>query len=324
VTQAAISRRQVLDIYRRREPVSPPATKSSWSSGRRYLLTAGMGAGYHGAVRRLVRQARGCGWFSDVFSVTDNEDRPAVREYLAATADLRSANCPGFGYWSWKPFFVLRALERIEEGAHLYYLDAGCELSPLGTARMQVLDGILADHGGLFFELPFLERDWTKPSLLARYRDVRGDTRQIQATWFGIRNSSTTRELLREWWNACSQDDFRALRDEPGARHRHDQSVLSCLVKQRREAVSVTQWEDVFVPWLYVRDSWVLLEPVHALRQRGAGSLLDPLSARSDATACERNLARASAGFKARVSAKHAYHGVRDAMSVLGYRLTHR
>src|SRR5215213_3713498 len=31
----------------------------------------------------------------------------------------------GAGYWAWKPYFVLQALERIEENDILFYCDAG-------------------------------------------------------------------------------------------------------------------------------------------------------------------------------------------------------
>src|SRR5262249_11878009 len=145
-----------------------------------------------------------------------------------------------------------------------------------------------------------------------------GATPQIQATWFGLANVPATRALVERWWLDCSREDFEALKDpvahedDGGAQHRHDQSVLSCTVKSAQPAVPTWPWEDLFQPWLYVRDSWVPLEPVHALRRANPASLLDDLISQSSPEACRRNLESASLAFRLRATGSRIGHRLRD------------
>ncbi len=278
------------------------------------LLTIGLGAGFDDPVRRLTDQAAALGWFHGARAITDKASPAWMSEYYELTAELRASNPKGYGLWSWKPFCVLRTLLSLEEGDHLYYLDAGCELSALGEGRMKFFDRDIAEHGALFFELPFGERTWTKPSLLEKYDPAVRESPHVQATWFGLKNCAATREIVRSWWETCSDRDFWALRDEAGISHRHDQSVLSCVVKSMRQGFMARPWEDVFAPWLYVRDSWALLEPVHALRQRNAKSVVTRLVGSSTLSACEENLGRPGMSFRLRSAARRVVSKVRDEM----------
>jgi hypothetical protein len=60
--------------------------------------------------------------------------------------------------------------------------------------------------------------------------------------------------------------------------------------------------EDCFEKWLYVRDSWVLLAPVHGLRSRGAGSSIDRIVAGSTEQGCLDNLRAPSARLRRRLA----------------------
>jgi hypothetical protein len=301
--------------------VEPFLSLPTWSSENRVLVTVGLGPGFENPVRRMTDQATAIGWFHGVTGITDKASPAWMAEYMELTAELRASNLKGYGLWSWKPFCVMQTLLTLDEGGHLYYMDAGCELSAFGEGRMKAIDRNVAEHGAAFFELPFIERDWTKPSLLRRYDSSLGESPQIQATWFGLKNCAATRELVRSWWEACSSEDFWALREEAGFRHRHDQSVLSCIVKSKRQDFSVRPWEDLFAPWLYVKDSWVLLEPVHALRKRGAKTIVTRLVGESSLRACEENLRRPSLEFKARNSVRRVVSKVRDELIFARQRL---
>lgn len=295
----------------------PFHTESHWSSGTRHLITVGFGPRFSGAAVRLSRQAEGTGWFDRVTTITDARPDPWTANLLEASASFRRENPRGFGLWFWKPACVVHALSRLEDGAHLYYIDAGCELSRLGEARMKYLDHQLARHEGLFFSLPFAEKYWTKHQLLARFPEAIADSAQVQATWFGIRNTPRMRQLAGEWLELCTQDNYSALRDEPDerhpagkAQHRHDQSVLSCLIKNRHGGIPILPWEDVFKLSAYVRNSWALLEPVHALRRKSGQDMVWQLAARSTAEKCLANIGNAGWLFTTRVMLR----GVRVAL----------
>ncbi|MGS0755705.1 hypothetical protein ACVBEH_14120 [Roseateles sp. GG27B] len=182
-------------------------------------------------------------------------------------------------------------LATLPEGTHLYYIDSGCEISPLGSDRFNQLDSLLEKQQGLFFKIPFLERNFSKPSLLAEFSAV-SDTWQIQATWFGIQATAKGRDLIDQWLKLCWDSDFARLRADPAtpnSPHRHDQSILSCLLKSCYSDLKILPWEDFFAPWLYHKDSEILLAPIHAMRSRGEHSSLNLLIAQSTKSACERS-----------------------------------
>ena len=184
---------------------------------------------------------------------------------------------------------VKNVLASLPEGAHLYYIDSGCEISPLGEERFNQLDQILDQQAGLFFQIPFVEKEFSKPSLLAEFPTL-ADTLQVQATWFGIQVSAQGRALIDEWLTLCWEWDFARLKNDaaaPASAHRQDQSVLSCLLKSRYRELSLFPWEDFFAPWLYCKNSEILLAPIHALRTRGDRSSLASLVSRSTKLACE-------------------------------------
>ena len=172
---------------------------------------------------------------------------------------------------------------------------------------------MVAERGCLFFTLPFIESDWTKLDVLARFDVAVRPTPQVQATWFGLANVEKTRALMSRWWQECSKEGFRALLDDPTGmtEHRHDQSVLSCLVKTSELRTATLPWEDLYSPWLYVRNSWVLLEPIHALRRARRPSAIDPLVSRSSLTRCRENLIRADLAFKVRKCGSRIYRALR-------------
>lgn len=314
-----------LRAYRRVVPPGTVESASTWASNRRYLLTAAFGESrFREAAMRLAEQARKTGWFHEVLVFTEDSPEPWFQDFLKRTADFRGSFPKAFGLWSWKPFCVVNVLSRLEEGAHLYYVDAGCELSTFGQGRMRRIDHEIGQTGFAFFQLPFIEKYWTKPDLLKKFDSAIGETPQIQATWFGIANTTAGRDLVGRWWTTCSDFDFWALKDDPAAsseigkvQHRYDQSVLSCIVKSSRPDVPLRPWEDVFAPWLYTRNSWVLLEPVHALRKRGAKGILDRLLRHSSIQECELSLARISLPMRFRMLLLRVVHRAIDELKYL-------
>jgi hypothetical protein len=279
----------------------------------------------------LKRQAEAAGWFDGVRCFTADAAEPWLREFLASTAEFRHSNPRGYGLWYWKPFLVQKMLAEIEADAHLYYVDAGCEISALGAGRFKEFDRRLRDQGTLFFTLPFMEVDWTSPSLIARFAGTHiGLTPQVQATWFGLRNTANVRSLVEGWWRESAANDFEALRGADGTgdatarsfEHRHDQSVLSCLVKTTQPPIPTLPWEDFYAPWLYCRDSWALLEPVHALRRAGPDSVVDDLVRRSNAEACWNNLRSPGRAFRVRSGARRWSRVLRDEITFLRGRVS--
>ncbi|MDI9330763.1 MAG: hypothetical protein QM527_05535 [Alphaproteobacteria bacterium] len=246
------------------------------------LVTCGFGGvRYQEAAQRLARQAQALNTFTDIRVYTDLAQVPNLSTALAGTLQQWAARHPrGWGLWAWKPVVLGCVMQTLPEGAEVFYMDAGCEISPLGGPWFTALRQHLWRHGCLFFHMPFLERNWTHPMVLRHFHRPPDDGGgQIQATWFGLLNTATNRLWVQQWQQACLLDDGRLLAPQ-GAEptphlwdHRHDQSVLSCLVKQ--QGWPTLPHQDFFTQGLYYPHSPVLRVPVHALRQAGQDSQLD-------------------------------------------------
>ncbi len=249
----------------------------------RYLITAGLGGSrYADAANRLASQARATGWFDLIFTVDGQTDVLGSIALLEEIAPLAKKYPKGAGLWAWKPALVLRAMQLAPLNTHIYYIDAGCEISPLGVKRFEQLDEYLFDRSALLFHLPFLENEWTKPEMLECFPAANGTT-QIQATWFGLKNDAIGRNIAEFWYEYSRVNEFQFLKDPPAEKlypakeHRHDQSLLSCIIKTHFKNITILPWEDVFAPWLYHRYSEILFAPVHALRNRSGISILNPI-----------------------------------------------
>jgi hypothetical protein len=151
----------------------------------------------------------------------------------------------GFGYWLWKPHLIERwCAEGRSEFA--LYLDAGCVLNldnSESANRLLQYREIAADRGIASFQIELPEFAWTKVDLLEHLRVSQTDraSGQVMSGVLLLRKSKEVHELVREWNLLMRLDNFHFLDDSPSivpevegfVAHRHDQSILSCLLKIR-------------------------------------------------------------------------------------------
>lgn len=192
----------------------------------------------------------------------------------------------GFGYWAWKPYLILKALEKLNEGDILLYTDLGCFFNPKGRPRMmEYYDmvekspiGILGfrsyekSYNGMP-ENTYYEYQYTKGDILD-YFGVRNDpsftqTTQFEAGIIFIRKNPESVRFFEEWLEAIYADTT-LIRDLPSrspnlegfAENRHDQSLYSILAKKYKIA-------EVSTNELFPKgQNWALLEnyPIWAMR----------------------------------------------------------
>jgi hypothetical protein len=275
---------------------------ASRKKGPLALLTFGCGGQtFRDASARLKQQAENSNWFDRIYALTDTIDHPAItdlqREHGAFIAD----NPRGFGNWIWKPFLVNWVLADLPENAILFYCDAGCELSRFGGREFGRYLSIVERHSGLFFKLIFNEIDWCKADLLEKFERRLPSIRsrcQSRATFFFIKNTIKMRVMCQEWLSICCEDSYHYLDDSKSyseemptfVEHRHDQAILSLLVKSARMK---TIWApDVEALKYYEANSTILGFPVHSRRNKSGESLVDPLIQRSDASLVESRFSR--------------------------------
>lgn len=160
-------------------------------------------------------------------------------------SDFCNKNSRGFGYWIWKPFIINNKLSKVSEGDVVMYCDLGCELLVEEKHILQQL--LCSDEHDITLSIPGMnplcmpyERDWCKTFTAQRLEasDQHLESWQYQATCMIIKNNAKTRQFVTKWLEIC--EEYKPIDDNHYGKkpcdafrdHRHDQSVLSLLLKQ--------------------------------------------------------------------------------------------
>lgn len=146
----------------------------------------------------------------------------------------------GSGYWLWKPFIILDALKRMNEGEVLTYADAGVEF--IAPVR-HIIDRMDSDIW--LFGNQYQHVHWCKADVMKALNCFASGS-QVQASVIFIRNTAKTREFVDEWLTWCTVDGM--IDDRPSKcsnhpefrEHRHDQAILTTLAY--REHIKPFHW----------------------------------------------------------------------------------
>ena len=233
-----------------------------------------------GAGKRLVNQAMNSGLFAKALLITDedlfdfNEDGEKLKLFI-------TNNERGYGLFAWKSYILNLAMQGyFGKYDGVFYADAGCELL-WNKKSLNYFKGLMEQtkaSGILTFTTPIPELFVTKKDVLALLDNQdHVYSPQIEATVIFVNpHSDSAIEIVRKWWALSSFDDFKYLADPTGVLeiddfidHRHDQSVLSILLKNygivalpestprySRKNISLLHYL-VFTPW-----------PIWAIRNR--------------------------------------------------------
>jgi len=205
---------------------------------------------------RLQNQAIESGWFDRIFMYGEDD----IRKKYYDGGDVRNekhakheTNSYFSNFW-WKPGVTLKALNELSDDDILLYLDAGCAINHKGAKRFQEYVE-MCDRGPGFLgfgasrknyvpghpdfptEATHTKRDVLK--LLDCDYPMMIETCQITAGVFFVKKNEFGMNLIEEW-DKLAQIDFY-FNDCPGYHenypgfigHKHDQSILSLLVKKR-------------------------------------------------------------------------------------------
>ena len=187
--------------------------------------------------RRFRRQAREMNLFASISCLTEMD---LDEKFSNVFSSQLNRDVRGFGFYVWKPQVIIQALKAIPTGDYLLYLDSGSHLNSGGRSRFldYVSEVDQSQSGILAFELPFLERHWTKGDLLdyfgVRTNEAVVDSRQIQAGCIFVHNRPGILDFFEKWLTVF-ESDFALVDDTPSKspnlegfrEHRHDQSVFS-------------------------------------------------------------------------------------------------
>ncbi len=191
----------------------------------------------------LEYSALHCGGFDEVRSWSSEELRKTqFYEKHKTVLDQKR----GAGYWLWKPYIILKALQDAKEGDYVAYSDCGQTKQYLSRSIKPLLDKCSQNRGVLpGVNIPHWGNStkWTKRDcfvLMGCDAPVYWNHCQIQASFSVFQKNSSSLNFVQEWLAGC--EDQRILTDMSNAcglpdfsdfvEHRHDQSVLTlCAVK---------------------------------------------------------------------------------------------
>ncbi len=154
----------------------------------------------------------------------------------------------GQGYWLWKPYFIARTLEYVQEGDIVFYIDSGNEI----ISDIQPLFDLLQHQDIVVFKNRdgnptgeiWVNSMWTKADCfnLMGCNDEKYKTGpQVDAAYILLKKSKQSADFINEYLTYSTNKHI--ITDEPNTTgenepdfkdHRHDQSVLSLLaIKQQ-------------------------------------------------------------------------------------------
>jgi hypothetical protein len=182
------------------------------------------------AGRRLLLEAIRSDVFESVKCETENSLKQDNNFWKVHSSFITSSqNARGWGKWLWKPYIIMKHLERIPENSLLLYLDAGCHLNLRqenprkrfyeycsmaareGALAMQLVNGQF-DHK----EIDDLSEESWCPQDILNYLHVPDSLRKTPQMQSGIllfRNDSSSKEFVKNWFDLALFNNYAFLQD---------------------------------------------------------------------------------------------------------------
>ena len=208
-------------------------------------------------------------------------DLPRLSQPFPQARQVLSEAHPGLGYWLWKPLVIRECLTSVAGADQvLLYLDVGCEINANRFALRRLRSRIawVRDSHVLAEQVSGSEERWSKRDLL-QLLDPGDQWRyspQVSATWILFRMGAEARDFVETWIDICLLSNFHFLDDSPSIlpendafmEHRHDQSIMSLLYKERGFPQLEPDWQ-----WASRLGAWRGADrPVWTLRNRSGSS----------------------------------------------------
>jgi hypothetical protein len=201
------------------------------------------------SLKRVAKQALEFGEFRDIFLY---DESALDADFRMRHKDKLIFGVRGYGYWIWKPYIILKSLEKITNGDLLIYLDAGCHLNPEGKPVFYELIKQLQQKNILCGSAYNPEKCHTKGDVFDFF-GVRNDkeftdTDQIAATYIFLKKTAENVAFVTRWLNIM-ESDFALIDDSPSKSSNFpefklnmgDQPIFSILCKLKK--IPVIEWD---------------------------------------------------------------------------------
>lgn len=226
---------------------------------RRHFVSFGAGNhGYKFALKRLSKEVKKLDPEAQIWMFNESDIAEDINGLDQKFSKFVFDNPKGYGLWLWKPWVILEVLNKANEGDVVIYLDAGCSVHTSSASKSRYLYYLdyIQKHGSLIFQQKYVECCWTKNEVVNHFQIGEDDLNsgQILGGIQGHLVNEDSRRLVSQWLESCTLDSGRLLVDVGSldseskrfVSHRHDQSILSCLVK--RSGIPIMRDETFFFP----------------------------------------------------------------------------
>uniref|UniRef100_A0A6C0HZZ8 Uncharacterized protein n=1 Tax=viral metagenome TaxID=1070528 RepID=A0A6C0HZZ8_9ZZZZ len=200
----------------------------------------GGGQNFHDAVNRIHNElTTKINVFNEILKFTD-EDLKKDTDFWEKHGNFIENNRRGYGYWLWKPYLIMKTMEKMNENDILFYIDSGCEITNDENANNKLITFIekCNENEILYTSTGQPEKMWNKMDTIDYIGYNEEKTIQNAATIVIIKKNQKMVEFVNEWYRiSCNyhliDDTPSILPNDPSFReHRHDQSIFSLLTKK--------------------------------------------------------------------------------------------
>jgi len=194
---------------------------------------------------RILFEAQEMNIFNSVTCFTEKDfDDEYIKKYGEHFNHKR-----GYGYWSWKPYFLKKKLSEIDNGDIIVYADCGCKFIKRNIKTLnEWIDIVSQSDSGIFSPSfgPYYEQEWTRMDLFEyidkKYNkdnlNIFDNTLQCGAGVIFVRKNNNSLKFI-DIWNDIMSNHFELCTDATSSipnhpnfkENRHDQSVFSLLSK---------------------------------------------------------------------------------------------
>lgn len=173
-------------------------------------------------------------WFGKADKVIEYSFKDISHDFIDAHKNI-FAYKRGAGLWLWKPYLIFKALEGINDGDLLMYLDAGTTV----IGDLHYLVRHIDEHGLDIFLMgqPLLSRQFTKRECYVKMGLEDHGENQVVGLLLLIRKSIASQRFIEEWLHLCEDEELLSpkvfhpeIEEFPDLfAHREDQSILNLL-----------------------------------------------------------------------------------------------
>ena len=198
--------------------------------------------GYENAKRKQRDTASNIGGITNIieYTVSDIDDN-FYNENKEILSEQRGA-----GFWLWKPYFILKTLNKLNDGEILIYCDTAMKFVSSITPYIQNMRSsiLLFQHSD-----NWIEKKWTKGDIFKYFNCIDNknitDTKQLDASHSIWKKDKSSIAFVSEWLELCKNkhfiDDSKSIEPNLEGFHenRHDQSLLSVLAKVKKDLYNI-------------------------------------------------------------------------------------